>query len=233
MSAPGGEMRAVRLNGPLGRHMEEVAIIRRSSDGETRVDAFALMSAKAATFPLDTDLEEGDLIEQRLPSGKAKLYRATRVTYHSRRGLPASAQRVTAEIEPVTTRPAPADRRVEIPGMHPAVSQAAGALFADGHYSKAVLAAFQAVELQVQTKSGLTETGVPLMHRAFNPQSPIIDVARHDGRNAQDEREGFRFLFAGAMAGLRNPRAHGADLPDSEVEAIEYLALASALLRRI
>jgi uncharacterized protein (TIGR02391 family) len=71
------------------------------------------------------------------------------------------------------------------------------------------------------------------MRRAFNPQSPIIDVARHDGRNAQDEREGFRFLFVGAMAGLRNPRAHGADLPDSEVEAIEYLALASALLRRI
>jgi hypothetical protein len=35
------------------------------------------------------------------------------------------------------------------------------------------------------------------------------------------------------MAGLRNPRAHGANLPDSEEEAIEYLALASALLRRI
>jgi len=233
MSSPRRDIRATRPSGPFGRHIEEVTIIRRSSDGEARVDAFALMAAKAATFPFDTDLEEGNLIEQRLPSGKAKLYRATRVTYHSQRGLPASAQRVTAEIEPVTTRSAAADRRVEITGIHPIVSQAAGALFADGHFSKAVLAAFQAVELQVQTKSGLTETGVTLMHRAFNPQSPIIDVARHGGRNAQDEREGFRFLFVGAMLGLRNPRAHGADLPDTETEAIEFLALASALLRRI
>ncbi|GIJ78793.1 hypothetical protein SAMN05443287_11657 [Micromonospora phaseoli] len=67
MSTPAGEMRAARLNGPLGRHMEEVAIVRRSSKGETCVDVFALMSAKTATFLLDTDLEEGISSSSALP----------------------------------------------------------------------------------------------------------------------------------------------------------------------
>lgn len=233
MNSPRTDAGASRLSGPLGQRMEEVTIVRRSADGEARVDAFALLSTNKATFPLNTDLEEGDLIEKRLPTGKIKIYRATRVTYHSQRGLPASAQRVTVEIAPVTTSPVPADRRVEIAGMHPTVSRVAGALFADGHFSKAVLAAFQAVEHEVQKKSGLTESGVQLMHRAFNPQKPLIDVTRHGGRNAQDEREGFHFLFVGAIAGLRNPRAHGEELLDSEDEALEYLALASTLLRRL
>jgi uncharacterized protein (TIGR02391 family) len=89
------------------------------------------------------------------------------------------------------------------------------------------------VEHVVQEKTGLTEAGVQLMHRAFNAVNPMIDVARHDGRNAEDERKGFQFLFAGAIAGLRNPRAHGEELPDTEQEALEYLALASALMRRL
>lgn len=42
--------------------------------------------------------------------------------------------------------------------------------------------------------------------RIFNEQQPVLDIARYDGRNAQDEREGFKFLFSGAMLALRNPR---------------------------
>lgn len=107
------------------------------------------------------------------------------------------------------------------------------ALFANGHYSRAVFEAFRAVEHAVQEATGLTESGVPLMHRVFNPQQPMIDVARHTGRNADDERKGFQFLFAGAIAGLRNPRAHGEELADTRDEALECLALASLLLRRL
>jgi uncharacterized protein (TIGR02391 family) len=222
-----------RLSGPLANMSEQVTIVRISSDGETRTAVNALVQSTKATFPIDADLEEGDLIEKSLPNGKLKVYRAVRVTYHDSRGLPNSARRVTVDTEPVVTRPSVASRKVEISGMHPAVSSAAGALFADGHYSKAVLAAFQAVEYAVQQKTQLSESGAPLMHRAFNPRNPMIDVARHGGRNAGDEREGFHFLFAGAIVGLRNPRAHGQDLPDTAEEALEYLALASALLRRI
>jgi uncharacterized protein (TIGR02391 family) len=58
-------------------------------------------------------------------------------------------------------------------------------------------------------------------------------VAQHDGRNGQDEREGFKFLFAGAILGLRNPRGHGPQRDDDPEEAMEYLALASLLMRRL
>jgi uncharacterized protein (TIGR02391 family) len=139
---------------------------------------------------------------------------------------------IQASIESVTTKPATAPRRVDIAGMHPTISAAAGALFADQHYSRAVFAAFQAVEHRIQQDAGLEESGVKLMMQTFGA-NPKIDVARHAGRNAADEREGFRFLFAGAMQAIRNPRGHGVDLPDTAEEALEYLALASLFMRRL
>jgi uncharacterized protein (TIGR02391 family) len=139
---------------------------------------------------------------------------------------------IQASIESVARKPATAPRRVDITGMHPAISAASGALFTDQHYSRAVFAAFQAVEHRVQQDSGLQESGVPLMNHAFG-SNPKIDIARHSGRNADDERMGFRFLFSGAMQAIRNPRGHGVDLPDTAEEALEYLALASLFMRRL
>ncbi|MBC8990889.1 TIGR02391 family protein [Micromonospora chalcea] len=225
---------AGRGSGPFARYQETVTIVRQRDGKQTRESAAALMQSDSATFPVETDLEEGDLIEKPLPTGKTKIYRVTHVTYHTQAALPAYAKRVTAAIEPAATQLAPAVlQRVEISGLHPTVSRAAGALFANGHYSRAVFEAFRAVEHAVQEATGLTESGVPLMHRVFNPQQPMIDVARHTGRNADDERKGFQFLFAGAIAGLRNPRARGEELADTRDEALECLALASLLLRRL
>ncbi|MDG4803709.1 TIGR02391 family protein [Micromonospora sp. WMMD980] len=112
--------------------------------------------------------------------------------------------------------------------MHPSISAASGALFADQHYSRAVFAAFQAVEHRVRQNSGLQESGVLLMNRAFGT-NPRIDLARHSGRNAEDERMGFRFLFASAMQAIRNPRV---DFTDA-TEAVEVVLLADLLLRLI
>lgn len=222
-----------RPGGILARVSEKLTLIRQGANGEERIEIYGAVQEHKALFGIDADVEEGDLIEKPLPTGKVKRYKITNVTYHNSPGISTHAHHVTASIEPVRTQAQVSRRRVELPGLHPKISDAAGALFADGHYSRAVLAAFQAVEHEVQQKTQLNESGVSLMHKAFNPASPLISVARHTGRNAQDEQEGFRFLFAGAMGGLRNPRAHGVDLPDSEQEALEYLALASALMRRL
>lgn len=48
-----------------------------------------------------------------------------------------------------------------------------------------------------------------------------------------DEQKGFKFLFAGAATGIRNPRGHEVDIGDTPDEALDYLALASILLRRL
>ncbi|MEV4167924.1 TIGR02391 family protein [Nonomuraea sp. NPDC049709] len=212
---------------------EKLTLIRHGANGEEQIEVYGAVQENKALFGIDADVEEGDLIEKPLPSGKTKRYKVVNVTYHNAPGVPAHAHHVTASIETVRTHAQVSRRRVELPGLHPKISDAAGALFADGHYSRAVLAAFQAVEHEVQQKAQLNDSGVSLMHKAFGSASPPINVARHTGRNAQDEQEGFRFLFVGAMGGLRNPRAHGVDLPDSEQEALEYLAFASALMRRL
>jgi uncharacterized protein (TIGR02391 family) len=215
----------------IDRYSQELTIVRHTADGDKRTPVRgAFTSADKVTFRLGVDVEEGDLIEQALPGGKVKTHRAARVIP---RMVPARAARITVEVEPVSTKPAVAPRRVKIAGMHPAVSAAAGALFADQHYSRAVFAAFQALEHRVQQQTGITATGVDLMNRAFSPKNPVIDLARHSGRNAKDEREGFHFLMVGAIQALRNPRGHGEELPDGVEEALEYLTLASLLFRRI
>jgi hypothetical protein len=48
-----------------------------------------------------------------------------------------------------------------------------------------------------------------------------------------DEQRGYKSIFAGAAAGIRKPRGHEIDIGDIPDEALDYLALASLLLRRL
>jgi hypothetical protein len=57
-------------------------------------------------------------------------------------------------------------------------------------------------------------------------------VAAHEG-SSEDEREGFHAIFRGAMLGIRNPGAHELFLTGDPQQALEYLAFASLLHRRI
>lgn len=124
-------------------------------------------------------------------------------------------------------------RKVTIDGMHEAVSVAAGALFEDGHYSSAVFDALKAVEERVKQLSGADQSGKKLMAQVFGGATPKLDVTTTTGQNAVDEREGFAQLFMGAAQGIRNPRGHGTPIIDSLQEALEYLAVASMLMRRL
>ncbi|WP_338931798.1 TIGR02391 family protein [Streptomyces netropsis] len=117
--------------------------------------------------------------------------------------------------------------------VHPSIEQVAAELFADGHYTDAVLRAFKAVEHRVQQVTGSSEIGQRLMNSAFGGTDPQLDVARTRGPSTPGERDGYKMLFIGAMTGLRNVRAHG-DHPADEVdEARDAIAFASLLMRRI
>ena len=71
------------------------------------------------------------------------------------------------------------------------------------------------------------------MAKAFDQDKPLL--ALNDGLSTsdRDEQEGFKLLFMGAMQGVRNPKAH--DLFDqlAEEPALDYLAFASLLMRRL
>jgi hypothetical protein len=169
--------RPSRGGGLLARNYEPITIVRAGPHGDIRIQVQGLVQTDKAIFPVDTDVTEGDVIEKSLPTGGTKAYRASRVTVHNAPGVPVHAHHVTAEIEPAgMVRPSATPRRITLPGLHPAVSAAAGALFVDGHYSRAVFAAFQAVEHAVQQTTGLATSGVPVMHQAFNPKAAKINV---------------------------------------------------------
>ena len=54
------------------------------------------------------------------------------------------------------------------------------------------------------------------------------DITRSD----KDEQEGFKFLYMGAMKGIRNPKAHENIIQDDKNRTLEYLAFISLLFRR-
>lgn len=129
--------------------------------------------------------------------------------------------------------PKQAEGLIGLSGLHDTVRQASAALMLGGHREQAVLAAFRAVEARVRAVTGLDDTGRSLMGRAFGGSLPPVRVDTLPGRLGQDEQDGFKLLFMGAMAALRNLAAHGPTRQPSAQEAFEALALASLLLRRL
>lgn len=106
-------------------------------------------------------------------------------------------------------------------------------LFRDGHYSLAVEQACKLVNNQVKDRCGKTskeKDGADLMHHAFRIEAPILRINSLTTESKRDEQDGYRYLFAGMMAGLRNPRAHEHLLRDEPGAALEMLVLANHLL---
>ncbi len=59
-----------------------VTIVKRTTDGEHRVQVQGSVQSRKARFEIDVDIDEGDHIEQQISPGKIRTYRATHVTYY-------------------------------------------------------------------------------------------------------------------------------------------------------
>lgn len=104
-------------------------------------------------------------------------------------------------------------------------------LFADGHYAQAIEQGFKAVNAVVQQRTGYSDEWRPLMERAFSPKDPKLAVNGLESRADRDEQTGAMMLFGGAMAGIRNVRAHKLHRSDDATTALELLAFANYLIR--
>lgn len=119
------------------------------------------------------------------------------------------------------------------PALHPAIS-AALALAEDGRMSEAVCEALDLVEDRVRKLTASEGSGHALMESVFGATPPQLNVTTATGQAAEAEREGFRHLFIGAMLGLRKPHNGGGAAVSAAVEeTLEYLAVASMLMRRL
>lgn len=115
--------------------------------------------------------------------------------------------------------------------LHPAIERAVGNLFKDGHYSNAIEDAVKALNALVRMNSGIDgKDGTALMESVFNPKSPVLKFNTLADTSDADEQKGFMMMFSGAVAGLRNPRAHKIIKDDPEM-ALEFIAFISLLAK--
>ncbi len=111
---------------------------------------------------------------------------------------------------------------------------ASGSLFRDRHYARAVEEAFKCLNNAVRDKSRLlNRDGAALMRQAFSVNSPTIKLSNLLTQSERDEQQGYMDIFAGAMTGIRNPRAHDHQLADEPEAALEMLLLANHLMRKL
>lgn len=116
--------------------------------------------------------------------------------------------------------------------IHPDIAAVSTKLFDDGHYSQATFEAFKFIDLEVKKLSGINESGHKLMMSAFSDVSPKIKLTALNTASEKDEQSGYKFIFAGAMSAIRNPRGHEINI-DPIGRCLDHLSLASVLLRRL
>lgn len=116
--------------------------------------------------------------------------------------------------------------------LHPQIERVAGQLFRDGHYANAVEDAVKELNLMVKNKSGRSEDGVSLMQTVFSVNKPILKFNELKDDSDKNVQMGYMNLFAGAVMGLRNPRAHK-NIKDEPERALEFIAFISLLAKLV
>jgi uncharacterized protein (TIGR02391 family) len=84
----------------------------------------------------------------------------------------------------------------------------------------------------VRVRSGIEEDGSTLMERVFSPKNPVLKFNNLADESDRNEQKGYMMMFSGAVAGLRNPRAHKIikDDPERALEFIAFVSLRAKLL---
>ena len=71
------------------------------------------------------------------------------------------------------------------------------------------------------------------MMAAFDQNKPLIQLIPLSSTSEKDEQEGFRFVFAGGVKAIRNPRGHEFSVADDPDVCLDHLAFVSLLIRRL
>lgn len=117
--------------------------------------------------------------------------------------------------------------------IHPDLPADVRTLFDDGHYSHATFEALKFLDEEVQRISSESDFGKTLMMRVFGGTPPKLQLNPGMTPTEKSEQEGYKFLFAGTMAGIRNPRGHQTGVRDDPDTCLDHLSLASMLLRKL
>lgn len=118
--------------------------------------------------------------------------------------------------------------------IHPDLPIKVRRLFDDGYFPEATFEAFKFIEKEVKRIGGVRgKSGYGLMMGALDETNPSVKLNSLSSDSEIDEQRGYRYMFAGAQSGIRNPRGHDTDLADSPDTCLDHLSVASVLLRKL
>jgi uncharacterized protein (TIGR02391 family) len=207
-----------------------VTVIRRSQEWtETRRGSPARVEGTTVRLPIGTDVQAGDHLEHVPANDEIRRMLVIDVVSPYMLGASEDDDHIELTCVPATRMTFPS---FVAPALHPAMSVPVK-LAEDGRTSEAVTEAFRLVEDRVRALTGSHSTGRTLMESVFGTKPPKLDVATAVGPAAREEREGFRMLFLGAMLGVRSSSMAAGGVPATLEETLEYLSLASMLIRRL
>ena len=120
--------------------------------------------------------------------------------------------------------------------IHPLIYQVSEERFHSSFYADAVEAALKEVNSRVKRlyKKYRNEEkdGQDLMRKTFTSSNPLLTFEGTDTESGKNVQEGYMQIFAGAMQGIRNPKAHE-NMYISRDEAVKRLIIASLLMDKI
>jgi len=178
--------------------------------------------------------EEGIPVYKFLTESELKRLRELQKTRKTSQRKPVTVQQKEKNEKPKMNEiPITPNKLYDLLKFHPRIVRASRSLFRTKHYPEAILNAFKCIEILTKKKSGIKGIGANLMHMVFNEKKPIIKLNQMQQDFEIDEQMGFRFIYAGSMTGIRNPKAH-AEVPQKDpYRTLEYLSLASLLAKRL
>jgi Protein of unknown function (Hypoth_ymh) len=207
-----------------------VTIIRPNQEfGEKRRGTPARMEGSMIWLPIGADVHAGDRLEYRLADDEIRTMVVIDVVPPHLNGASEGDDHIEVTCVPAQRTTIP---QSGLPALHPAMSVAVK-LLEDGQLSQAITEAFQLVEARVRALTASEYAGHALMESVFGTRPPHLDITTATGQVVTDEREGFRLLFIGAMLGLRTPHEAAGGATATWDEVVEYLAVASMLMRRL
>ena len=130
-------------------------------------------------------------------------------------------------------KPTPNEHHFDLRNIHPKIRKVSKKLFDNGHYNSATQNTYVLIENTVKESNCSKETGLKLMMKVFNEKGPLIKLNALSTESEENEQKGFKFIFAGFATGIRNPRAHATDYPETIDQCLDHLSLASLLLRKL
>ena len=123
--------------------------------------------------------------------------------------------------------------------LHPDIQRGSGKLYRDGSYAESACNAFIEIDSRLQKiyreKRPNTEkdiSGLPLMNKIFADNDSVLEAGESTTQTGRDIQTGTRFLFAGAMAALRNPKSHH-NITLGKEDCMRRLIFASMLMYKV